>query len=383
MTTLNDAPDVVLVLDRDRERATVSARAFAGPDRLVLIGSDAAVGTLVGQRVALSSLVTEVQIAGEFSYDGLDAVTEMRRNAPACRVLVTGDSLPDPVVEEALRRGASDVLLRPLRSADIRRSFGPNCTLGEGVILHVPTVEEFIASEALSPAFQPIVDLTSADRAGIGFESLARYRETTLPFCDPCFMFEYARLRSRTAELDLACLQRTLMAARSLPRAAKVFINVHPRALADGDRFACTLMAAAHANDISLRRIVLEITEQEKLEATESTLAAVAFLRQTGVEFALDDVGISYSHLALIAHIRPRYLKISPEFGTGFETDPTRRKIIGNIQSLARDFECEVILEGVETGETSRAAEDIGARYAQGFHFARPAEARDFVRLAA
>jgi EAL domain-containing protein (putative c-di-GMP-specific phosphodiesterase class I) len=52
---------------------------------------------------------------------------------------------------------------------------------GNAVILHIPTIEEFTASESLSPAFQPILDLTNADR-GVGFESLARYREKTLPF---------------------------------------------------------------------------------------------------------------------------------------------------------------------------------------------------------
>ena len=94
-----------------------------------------------------------------------------------------------------------------------------------------------------------------------------------------------------------------------------------------------------------------------------------------GVQLALDDVGVSYSHLDLISRIRPAYLKISHEFGTDFEKDPSRKKIIRNIQSLARDFECEVILEGVESEETSRAAADIGARYAQGFFYARPADA--------
>jgi EAL domain-containing protein (putative c-di-GMP-specific phosphodiesterase class I) len=93
-------------------------------------------------------------------------------------------------------------------------------------------------------------------------------------------------------------------------------------------------------------------------------------------------VGTSYSHLDLISRIRPTYLKIGHEFGTGFEKDPARKKIIRNIQLLARDFECEVILEGVETAETSRAAADIGARYAQGFFYARPADASALVQYA-
>jgi EAL domain-containing protein (putative c-di-GMP-specific phosphodiesterase class I) len=383
MTKELTGPDdsVVLILDGVRERATLSALAFAKPNRLVMTGCDAVVGSLVGRRMELSSMVTEAQIAGRFSFDGLDAVADVRRTAPSCRIVVTGEDLPRSVSEEAIRRGASDVVLRPFHGAEFRKRLGLGNSSGEGMILHIPTIEEFTASESLSPAFQPIVDVARPDR-GVGYESLARYREKTLPFCDASFMFEYARLCDRTATLDLACIRRTLRAARELPKQGKIFINIHPRVLADGDLFLRTLVNEAAANGIALNRLVLEITEQEKLTPTGSTLPAVEELRTAGVQFALDDVGSSYSHLDLISRIRPTYLKIGHEFGTDFEKDPSRKKIIRNIQSLARDFECEVILEGVETAETSRAAADIGARYAQGFFYARPAEASSLVQYA-
>ncbi|HEY0142166.1 MAG TPA: EAL domain-containing protein [Thermoanaerobaculia bacterium] len=383
MTKEINGPDesVVLILDRVRERATVSASAFASDNHLVLTGGDAVVGLLVGRRMALSSMVTEAQIAGRFSFDGLDAVADVRRTTPSCRIVVTGEDLPESVAEEAMRRGASDVVRRPFQGAEFREQLGLGDPNGEGMILHIPTIDEFTSSESLSPAFQPIVDLANPER-GVGYESLARFREKTLPFCDPSFMFEYARLCDRTAELDLACLRRTLRAARELPEQGKIFINIHPRVLADGDVFLHTLVSEAGRNQIALSRLVLEITEQEKLTPTESTLPAVDVLRTAGVQFALDDVGASYAHLDLISRIRPSYLKIGHEFGTDFEKDPSRKKIIRNIQSLARDFECEVILEGVETAETSRAAADIGARYAQGFFYARPAEASALVQYA-
>jgi EAL domain-containing protein (putative c-di-GMP-specific phosphodiesterase class I) len=371
-----DGDPAVLILDGDRERATLAARAFTGSGGLVLTGGDAVVGALVGRRLALSAMVTEAQIAGRFTFDGLDAVSDVRRAAASCRIVVTGEHLPEDVAAEAVRRGASDILLRPFGPGELRSRFGLGDGPGDdGSILHIPTVDEFVRSDALLPAFQPIVDLSDEARRGVGFESLARYRAENLLFCDPVFMFEYARLCGRTADLDLACLRRTLRAARQLPARGKIFINVHPRVVADGDRFARTLVDAAGSNDIPLDRVVLEITEQEKLEPTETTLPAIEELRAVGVEFALDDVGMSYSHLDLISRIRPSYLKISHEFGTDFEKDPARRKIIRNIQSLARDFECEVILEGVESEATSRAAVDIGARYAQGFFYARPADA--------
>jgi EAL domain-containing protein (putative c-di-GMP-specific phosphodiesterase class I)/ActR/RegA family two-component response regulator len=364
-------PETILVLDRDRAGAIRSAMALASPERLVLTGCDAALGSLVVQRVPLTVLVTEAQIGGPFAFDGLDAIHDVRRASADCRIIVTGDALPAPVADEALRRGAADVLLRPFDDDRFRQLFAVAAP-GAGTILHIPTVEEFIASDRLLPAFQPIVDLSDSQHRQLGYESLARYRQSALPFCDPCFMFEYARLRGLTAELDLACIRRTLAASRELAREGKIFINVHPRALANGDRLARTVIDAARTNGVPLDQVVLEVTEQEKLELNATITPALDELRAVGVEFALDDVGISYSHLDLIDRIRPSYLKISHEFGTGFEKDATRRKIIRNIQSLARDFECEIILEGVETEATSNAAAEIGAKYAQGFFYGTP-----------
>lgn len=366
----------MLILDRDRERATVAAQALMGPSRLVLTAADAVVGALVGQRLVITSLMTEAQIAGRFTFDGLDAVAAVHRATPRCRIVVTGEQISDDVAAEARRRGASEIVLRPFGAGELRTRFGfDEVADGCGPVVHIPTIDELVANDTLAPVFQKIIDLDAVAGCEAGFESLARYDREAALFCDPAFLFEYARLCGRTVDLDLACLRRTMRAARRLPARGKIFINVHPRVVADGDGFARTVVDAARTNDIALDRVVLEITEQERLEPTETTLRAIEELRAAGVQFALDDVGMSYAHLNLISQIRPAYLKIAHEFGTNFEKDPARGKIIRNIQSLARDFECEVILEGVESEETSRAAAAIGARYAQGFFYGMPADA--------
>jgi EAL domain-containing protein (putative c-di-GMP-specific phosphodiesterase class I) len=129
---------------------------------------------------------------------------------------------------------------------------------------------------------------------------------------------------------------------------------------------------------VSLDRVVLEITEQGSLAKTFSLMQPVEELRQLGIRFAFDDVGVAYSHLPLIADIRPSFLKISQHFGTGFETDPTRMKIVMNLLSLARDFNCQLILEGIEDQSTADAAAELGIPLGQGFLFGRPADATAF-----
>jgi EAL domain-containing protein (putative c-di-GMP-specific phosphodiesterase class I) len=369
---MNNYSETALILDRDRAAASSAASRLAREGRLVITGADAAVGSLVLARMPISTLHTDAQLDGPFSVAVLDLVAEARRRAAGCDIVVsTREELSTSWCDEATRRGATQIIRRPVeRRASTRRP--------QGTILHIPTIDELIASAQLLPAFQPIVDLGGENPCGHGYESLARFDDGALSFCDPQFLFEYARLTGRIAQLELACLRRTLRQARALPHGAKLFINLHPQVLDEGERLTRTLVTEASDNGVDLGNVVLEITEQEKLAATPPVCATFESLRAHGVQFALDDVGNGYSHLDRIECVKPAYLKISHEFGTDFEKNPVRRKIIGNILSLAHDFDCEVVLEGIESAETSGAAHEMGARYAQGFFYARPQQAGAF-----
>ena len=55
--------------------------------------------------------------------------------------------------------------------------------------------------------------------------------------------------------------------------------------------------------------------------------------------------------------------------------DDTKERIVRHTVSLANDFDCETILEGVESAHTALAAAAMGVTLAQGFHFGRPSAA--------
>ena len=132
-----------------------------------------------------------------------------------------------------------------------------------------------------------------------------------------------------------------------------------------------------------MHRIVLEITEQASLNDRPAALDTIAGLRELGLRFAFDDFGVAHSHLPLIGAIKPAFLKISQDFGTDFENDPTRTKIILNVLSLARDFDSALILEGIERESTARAAADLGIPLGQGYLFGRPDDAAVYLEVLA
>lgn len=188
-------------------------------------------------------------------------------------------------------------------------------------------------------------------------------------------LFKYAERKQRLFDLEFACMGRALQAGATLAGRGLIFLNVHPGSLAPASGFRDALLSQAEKAGVSLDRIVLEITEQGSLDGTPAVLKAIGELRELGVRFAFDDIGVAYSHLPLIESIRPSFLKISQHFGTAFETDSTRMKIVMNLLSLARDFNCELILEGVEHQSTAEVAAGLGIPLGQGFFFGHPADA--------
>ena len=158
-------------------------------------------------------------------------------------------------------------------------------------------------------------------------------------------------------------------------KAIGIKINIHAAVFSQPDRFTDAIMSAAAEADVPLQRIVLEITEQAPLPDVQRVEALTSMMRSAGLRFAFDDLGLAYSHLRAIAAVRPSYLKISQHFGTGCESDEVKRKIVENIDALARSFSSEIVLEGIETAETAAFARDLGIRFGQGFYYSRPTNA--------
>jgi EAL domain-containing protein (putative c-di-GMP-specific phosphodiesterase class I) len=192
-------------------------------------------------------------------------------------------------------------------------------------------------------------------------------------------LFQYASRKGRVGDLEVACAAATLEAGAPLAQHAFLFLNVHPDAFANGKELRERIPRVCRDTGINPNRLVLEITEQGTLAAGPSLLETIDHLRGLGVRFAFDDIGVAYSHLPWIDKVRPSFLKVSQHFGTSFERDSAKTKIVANIQSLAQAFDCEVIVEGIEEKETAAAAIEMGIRYGQGFLFGRPDEAVMFL----
>jgi len=118
----------------------------------------------------------------------------------------------------------------------------------------------------------------------------------------------------------------------------------------------------------------VEMTESVLVEDAETAGHRLEELRALGIRLAIDDFGTGYSSLAYLQQFPVDILKIDRAFVQDMLITP-RWSLTEAILHLARGLDLTPIAEGVESREQADALVGLGCRFAQGYLFARPAEA--------
>ncbi len=373
---------LILILDDDEVITEGLAAGLEREGRTLITCNDVESAEIIVERMHPSHIVADIRISGPFGYEGLDFIRFAKQHAPESRIILISGDAPEALQREASERGAVAFLKKPFEVQELDSTIDMlNCSAisasgGFDRVIRMTLLDDIVRSDELRPQFQPIVRL-GAEPSVFGYESLARFR-TDSPLRDPDVLFKYATRKHRVVELELACIARSLHDGAALARNALLFLNVHPDVFTSGASFRDTIFSQARAAGVGLDRLVLEITEQGSLINTPAVIKTLNDLRAQGIRFAFDDVGVAYSHLPLMDEVRPSFLKVSQHFGTGFEKDPTRTKIVMNLLSLATDFNCDLILEGIQDESTATMAAHLGIPLGQGFFFAKPGDPETF-----
>jgi len=368
------AREYVLLIDDDRDVAEGLALLLEREGRTTIVCSDIESAEIVLARYPITHVVSDVQFSGAFGFEGLHFLTRIRTRRAGCRIILMTGNASSELRAAAMGLGAAVVLQKPFDCDELERALASAAQAdgGEYELLHVPPIEDVLCGGLLTSVYQPIVRLGDGGSV-FGYEALTRINGAWAAG-GPAELFDYANRRSRLADLNLAALGTAIAGAARLPGDAALFINVDPSVF-DGSGLTATVRNAAARHSLPLTRVVLEITERSAFGSDGTAFRALDELRACGVRFALDDHGSAYSHLGAINAIQPSFIKISQTFGTGFESDDTRVRIVRHVVALARDFGCRTVLEGIESAATAEAARALGIELAQGYHFGRPSAA--------
>lgn len=231
-------------------------------------------------------------------------------------------------------------------------------------------LQEVLLADKLSTVFQPVFDLRKG--TVLGYEALTRGPAGSV-YQMPLRLFEMAEQADLVFELDRKCRRKALNSAATLPRTAKLFVNVYPSAMYDPEFQGAALVRLVQAQGLSPDRVVLEITEKSAIENYEVFSEALGELTRHGFSIAVDDVGAGYSGLEKIAHLNPRYLKFDRELIREIDSSYIRREMTRALASFAQSIGSAIIAEGIERPEERDTLIDLGVEFGQGFLLGRPA----------
>lgn len=227
-------------------------------------------------------------------------------------------------------------------------------------------IHHILAPGGLATVFQPVYDVSRGAPFIHGVECLTRGPAGTNA-ASAAVLFEYVRRKRMEAAVDRAAIACALIAARDLPPATSLALNVHASTLARDRLFLSFLVEAAAATRVSLSRLTLELVEHGPALDGISFFNAVAHLRGLGVRIAVDDVGIGASNLRMMLDCRPDYLKIDRYFAAGCDGDAGRRAVLECVAQLGSKLGAAVVAEGVERPEELATLKALGITLIQGW----------------
>lgn len=285
--------------------------------------------------------------------------------------------------EDVLRN--ADMAMRQAKTAHRRISrFSPRLHEREVAVMDLAAaLPDAIRDGQFLLHFQPIV-ASGPGTPLMGFEALMRWRRPDKTgrnpdgeLIPPATFIPLAESSGHIINLgrqglDMACAFAARLPAEGPPgRGLKVTVNVSPAQLEDGD-FAADVLSALRRHDLPGERLVLEITESTALRAGQEIQDMIERIRAQGVGFCVDDFGVGYSNMSLLAQMSIDCLKIDISLVRGLETTPRRRVVVETILGMARTLGIHVVAEGVERRAQLETLRALGCDCCQGFLFAKP-----------
>ena len=229
--------------------------------------------------------------------------------------------------------------------------------------------------------YQPLVSLPGGELAGA--EALLRWMDPELGEISPAEFIPIAE-ESGLIEgvgdwvLREACRQRQMwrQVGLDLPPVAVNISGVQLKS----PGFVDTLLATLDAFEVAAEEIEIELTETGLVESWTTARQSLARLRSAGIKAALDDFGVGYSSLAHLRDLPMHRLKIDRSFTVECMRDARTLAIVKSVIEMAHNLGLTVTAEGIESAEQQAWMHHLGCDSAQGYYFARPMPAEEFLQ---
>ncbi len=230
--------------------------------------------------------------------------------------------------------------------------------------------------------YQPLVSLV--DGKMIGAEALIRWKDAELGDISPAEFIPIAEESGLIIGLGDWVL-REASRARQVWR--QLGLDVPPLAINMSGvqlrQLGCVegLLETLAEFEVAPSEVEVEVTETGLLDTSAVARENLIRLRNAGVKLALDDFGVGFSSLSHLRDLPIHRLKIDRSFTVECMRDARTLTIVKAVIEMARSLGISVTAEGIETQAQQTWMQHLGCDTAQGYLFARPMPAEEFLKM--
>ncbi|WP_159978238.1 MULTISPECIES: EAL domain-containing protein [unclassified Novosphingobium] len=130
---------------------------------------------------------------------------------------------------------------------------------------------------------------------------------------------------------------------------------------------------------LSPNRLILEITETDRLDRSSRTFQMLQRLVQSGLRLSIDDFGTGNATIDYLRYLPASEVKIDKTFVSSMEGRKDDLLLVQSIIEMAHSLDRVVVAEGVETAKVLEMLTGMGCDLVQGYYVSRPVPFRDFL----
>lgn len=241
------------------------------------------------------------------------------------------------------------------------------CILYTTDLVKIYTIKKIIKNNKFYCLYQPIVDL----RTGLiyGYESLTRTNhpkyQDIKELIEDVYKFNLAK------EFTLLALENSINGFDNLEENNKyLFVNIDPKLLKRNTEKIYSIFE--NCNEKLRKNIIVELTENVEVKDMEKLEKSLDIIKDLGVRFAVDDLGVGYSNINLLISISADFAKIDKVFISNIDKINKKRELIKKIVEYTRYIGVKTICEGIETKEELDVIIELGVDYGQGYYLGKP-----------
>ncbi len=122
---------------------------------------------------------------------------------------------------------------------------------------------------------------------------------------------------------------------------------------------------------VASEQLQLEITESAAIHDFDKANLAIQQCRALGISFSIDDFGAGYSSLIYLRKLPVDMIKIDRSFVHSMLNNEEDLAVIRGVITMCREFQREVVAEGVEQSQQVAILAQLGCHYVQGYRIAK------------